>query len=108
MIIISRKRDSIPNTNLELEQFGIDKFKFFDKFGVSPEAISNRGFYKRLKELKEESPNLAERTFVYVPDFEEEFLMFDFTTLQKQYEVTKRWAQTHSPIPLNEYLKSKE
>ncbi len=108
MIIISRKRDSIPNTNLELEQFGIDKFKFFDKLGVSPEAISNRGFYKRLKELNEESPNLAERTFVYVPDFEEEFLMFDFTSLQKQYEVTRKWAQTHSPIPLNEYLKSNE
>lgn len=108
MIIISRKRDSIPNTNLELEQFGIDKFKFFDKLGVSPEAISNRGFYKRLKELEVESPSLAERTYVYVPDFEEEFLMFDFTTLKKQYEVTSRWAQTHSPVLLKDYLKNRE
>ncbi|NVO09799.1 MAG: patatin-like phospholipase family protein [Bacteroidales bacterium] len=108
MLIISRKRDSIPNTNLELEQFGIDKFKFFDKLGVSPEAISNKGFYKRLKELEEESPNLAKRTYVYVPDFKEEFLMFDFTTLKKQYEVTLEWAKTHDPVPLGEYLKIKE
>ena len=107
MLIISRKRDSISSINLELQQFGIDKFKFFDKF-VSPEAISNRGFYKRLKELKAEAPNLAERTFVYVPDFKEEFLMFDFSTLKKQYEVTLEWAKTHDPLPLDEYLELKE
>ncbi len=108
MIIVSRKRDTIPNFNEELQQFGIDKFKFFDKMGVSPEAISNRGFYKRLKEIQEDSPNLAERTYVYVPDFQDEFLMFDFSTLKQQYEVTSNWAQTHEPVLLKEYLKSKE
>jgi predicted acylesterase/phospholipase RssA len=107
MLIISRKRDSISSINMELQQFGIDRFKFFDKF-VSPEAISSRGFYKRLKELKIEAPNLAKRTFVYVPDFKEEFLMFDFSTLKKQYEVTLEWAKTHDPVPLDEFLKLKE
>jgi len=107
MIIISRKRDTIPNTNLEFQQFGIDKFKLFDKMGVTPESISNKGFYKRLKEIEKEAPILASRTYVYVPDFEEDFLMFDFSTLKKQYELTSKWAQTHSPIPLAEYLKNK-
>ncbi len=107
MLIISRKRDSISSINLELQQFGIDRFKFFDKF-VSPEAISSRGFYKRLKELQIEAPNLAKRTFVYVPDFKEKFLMFDFSTLKKQYEVTLEWAKTNDPLPLDEYLKLKE
>lgn len=103
--IISRKRDSIPNTSKELEQFGIDKFKFFDKLGVSPEAISNKGFFKRLKELQEESPSMAERTYVYVPEFKEEFLMFDFNTLNQQYETTMQWAKTHEPVLLKDYLK---
>jgi len=105
MIVISRKRDTIANLNDELQQFGIDKFKFFDKMGVSPEAISNRGFYKRLKDLEKESPELAERTYVYVPDFKDEFLMFDFCDLGKQYDVTAKWAKNHAPIPLKEYLK---
>jgi len=105
MIIVSRKRDTIANFNDELQQFGIDKFKFFDKMGVSPEAISNKGFYKRLKELEKESPELAERTYVYIPDFKEEFLMFNFSDLGKQYDVTAKWAKSHGPIPLKEYLK---
>jgi len=108
MIVISRKRDTIPNTTMEFEQFGIDKYKFFDKFGVSPEAISNRGFYKKLKEIQRESPSLAERTYVFVPDFKEDFLMFDFNNLNKQYDVTLQWAQSHNPVPLNQYLKNKE
>jgi hypothetical protein len=108
MIIISRKRDTIPNMTKELEQFGIDRFKFFDKLGVSPESISNRGFYKRLMELQEESPSLAERTYIYVPNFKEEFLMLDFNTLKSQYEVSASWAQTHSPVKLKEYLQSKK
>jgi predicted acylesterase/phospholipase RssA len=108
MIIISRKRDTIPNMTRELEQFGIDKFKFFDKLDVSPESISNRGFYKRLKELQEESPSLAERTYIYVPNFREEFLMLDFSTLKEQYEVTALWAQSHTPLKLNDYLRSKK
>lgn len=105
MIIISRKRDTIANLNDELLQFGIDKFKFLDKMGFSPEAISNKGFFKSLKELRKEAPSLADRTYIYVPDFKEDFLMFDFNTLNQQYEVTSQWAKTHSPVPLTQYLK---
>lgn len=105
MIIISRKRDTISNFNNELQQFGIDKFKFLDKMGFSPEAISNKGFYKGLKELQRVAPDLADRTYVYVPDFKEDFLMFDFNNLNQQYEVTSQWALTHSPVLLSQYLK---
>jgi len=108
MIIVSRKRDTISNFNDELQQFGIDKFKFLDKMGFSPEAISNKGFYKGLKELQKFAPDLAERTYVYVPDFKEEFLMFDFSNLNRQYEVTSEWAKTHLPVPLKEYMNGRK
>lgn len=104
MIIISRKRDTISTLNAELEQFGVDRIKFFDKMNVSPQSISNRGFYRRLKDIEMEYPDLAQRTFVYVPDFRENFLMFDFSTLKQQYDTTCSWAQTHDPVPLVQYL----
>lgn len=108
MIIISRKRDTIANTNQEFQQFGLDKFKLFDKMGVTPEALSNKAFYKRLREIQKEAPILASKTYVYVPDFSEDFLMFDFSTLKKQYELSSQWAQTHSPMLLSEYLKNQK
>ena len=105
IIIISRKRDILNKIGDEAEQFGISRFEFFDKLGVSPEAISQDGFVKRLISLQKKSPSFAARTFVYVPDFPEDFLMFDFTSLRKQYELTISWAKNHEPVSLTEYLK---
>lgn len=107
MIIISRKRDTIPNLRDEFQQFGVNKFKLLEKMGVSPEAISNRGFYKRLKDIQKDEPDLAERTYVYLPDFKEDFLMFDFNNLKKQYDLTTQWAQTHEPVLLKNYLEKR-
>lgn len=104
MIIVSRKRDSMINLAGELEQFGIDRINFFNKYNVFPDALTNRGFINRLKDIQKESPSLAQRTFVYAPEFDEDFLLLDFSTLKKQYEVTAEWAKTHDPVPLNEYL----
>jgi predicted acylesterase/phospholipase RssA len=108
VIIISRKRDIVQKIGDEAEAIGIDRFQFFDRLGVSPEAISYNGFLKRLKDFEKESPVLAEKTYVYMPDFENEFLMFDFSTLREQYELTHQWALTHEPVPLRTYLESLE
>ncbi len=105
LFIISRKRDTIPDFDEELKQFGIDKFELMDKLGISIEDITREGFIKKLRALQKVAPSLAERTFVYVPDFPEVFYMFDFNTLEQQYIITEKWAQTHSPVPLNDYLK---
>jgi hypothetical protein len=39
-----------------------------------------------------------------MPDFEESFLMFNFDDLKEQYTLTARWAKTHDPMPLGDYL----
>ena len=61
---------------------------------------------KRLKALAEEAPELLPRTYLWVPDFDADFLMFSFTNLKEQYELTSDWAQNHDPVPLADYLLS--
>jgi len=76
-----------------------------DKLGISIEDIRREGFIKRLKELQSVAPSLAERTYVYIPDFPEVFYLFDFNTLEQQYIITEKWDQTHQPVILSDYLK---
>lgn len=105
MIIVSRTRDTIPIAE-ELIPFQGIKFKAIEKMEVSPETFSYRGFLKRLKDLEKEYPRLAEKTLVFFPNLEEKFLMFDFSTLDQQYELTSHWAKSNNPIPLKQYLES--
>jgi hypothetical protein len=57
-----------------------------------------------MKELQQKYPELAERTYVYIPDFQENFPLLDFSDLKKQFNVTVKWAEKHKPVPLNRYL----
>jgi predicted acylesterase/phospholipase RssA len=104
MIIISRKRDTIPDLDEELKQFGIQELKVLSKIDIAPDNLTNNAFYKRLNELNNQYPSLADRTFVYVPNIGENFLMFDFSTLSQQYDLTSNWAKKHNPIPLRQFL----
>ncbi|MGE0079321.1 MAG: patatin-like phospholipase family protein [Bacteroidales bacterium] len=104
MIIVSRTRDTLPISN-EIVPFEGIQLKALKKMEISPETFSYRGFQKRLKDLNKECPRLSEKTFVYFPNLDEQFLMFDFSTLAQQYELTYRWAQENSPIPLIQYMK---
>lgn len=104
VIIISRKRDKVADLNEELLQFGINKGSLFDKLGISPETISGKGFHKELRMIMEKDSSLANRTYVYAPDFPETFLMFDFNTLQTQYEISSKWAKENPLLPLREYI----
>lgn len=102
--IISRKSDSIPAVSEELRVLGVNDKKIFDDLGVSIDNIMKKGFIKKLKEYSEEAPELIPLTYVWVPDFTQDFLMFNFDKLQEQYDLTTQWAKTHDPLPLGDYL----
>jgi predicted acylesterase/phospholipase RssA len=103
--IISRKSDSIPAVSEELRVLGINDKKLFDDLGVSIDDMMKKGIIKRLKALKEEAPELIPLTYVWIPDFQRDFLMFRFDNLEEQYKMTTEWATNHNPVPLEEYLR---
>jgi hypothetical protein len=102
--IISRKSDSIPEISEELKGIGINDNGVFDRIGISMDNILNRGLLKRLEAFSKEAPELVERSYVYVPDYPADFLMFNFENLKQQYVLTSEWAKTHDPEPLADYL----
>jgi hypothetical protein len=102
--IISRKSDSIPEVSEELRTLGIDDKGRFDKMGISLDNILKKGLMKRLKEFSEEAPEMILLSYVWIPDFKNDFLMFNFENLSEQYTLTREWAKTHDPVPLGDYL----
>jgi len=102
--IISRKSDSIPQISEELRLLGINDKGRFDRLGVSLDNILQKGMLKRLKAYAEEAPEMITRSYIWVPDFEENFLMFNFNNLKEQYLVTAQWAKTHAPVPVGDFL----
>ncbi len=102
--IISRKSDSIPEVSEELRVLGINDRGIFDRLGISIDNILKKGIYKRLEAFAEESPEHIPISYIWIPDFQADFLMFNFGKLKEQYEMTTKWAKTHQPVPLAEYL----
>jgi predicted acylesterase/phospholipase RssA len=102
--IISRKSDSIPEVSEELKTLGINDRGIFDKLGISIDNILKRGIYKRLEAYAKEAPELVPFSYVWIPDFQADFLMFNFGKLKEQYDITTQWAKTHNPVPLAEFL----
>jgi predicted acylesterase/phospholipase RssA len=102
--IVSRKSDSIPEVSEELKVLGIDDNGRFDRLGISLDNILKRGMLKRLKAFSEEAPDMVNLSYVCVPDFNKDFLLFDFENLSEQYNLTTQWAKTHKPVPLGEFL----
>jgi hypothetical protein len=102
--IVSRKSDSIPKISEELKGLGIDDKGRFDKLGISLDNILKKGMIKRLEAYAEEAPDMILISYLYVPDFEESFLMFNFDNLERQYKLTQEWARKHDPIPLGNFL----
>jgi predicted acylesterase/phospholipase RssA len=102
--IISRKSDSIPEVSEELRVLGINDRGIFDKLGISIDNILKRGIYKHLEAFAIESPEHIPISYIWIPDFQADFLMFNFGRLKEQYDMTTEWAKTHLPIPLAEYL----
>jgi predicted acylesterase/phospholipase RssA len=106
VFIISRKTDNIPEISEELKMLGINDKGIFDKLGISFDAILNKQIIKRLEAYANEAPELVPLTYVWKPDFENDFLLFNFDNLKEQYILTSQWAKTHDPIPLEDFLLS--
>jgi len=104
MIIVSRK--NIPEAGIgpELENMGIKDSKLREKLGTSVQHFSKENFIKKLIFLQVSDPELAARTYVYVPDFEQDFPLLDFNNFKFQYEVSSAWAAKNKPIPLEQYI----
>jgi predicted acylesterase/phospholipase RssA len=102
--IVSRKSDSIPEVSEELRVLGINDKGRFDKLGISLDNILKKGMIKRLEAFASEAPELVPLTYVWIPDFQADFLMFSFSNLKEQYDLTSQWAKTHNPVPLADYL----
>ena len=106
MFIISRKSVKVPDLSDELKNLGINDSGFFNQLGISLDEISDKGFNRALRNLAESDSILASRTYVYIPDFKENFLLFDFTRMEEEYKVTNNWARNHEPVLLRNYLKN--
>jgi hypothetical protein len=102
--IVSRKSDSIPEVSEELRVLGINDKGIFDKLGISIDNILKRGIIKRLSAYASEAPELVPLSYVWIPDFQADFLMFNFGNLKEQYDMTTLWAKSHNPVPLAEWL----
>jgi len=102
--IISRKSDSIPEISEELKGLGINDKGLFDKLGISMDAILSKGIIKRLEAYASDAPDLVPLTYVWIPKFNADFLLFNFDNLKEQYILTSQWAKSHDPIPLGNYL----
>ena len=101
---ISRKSDSIPEVSEELRVLGINDKGVFDKLDISLDNILKKGLIKRLEAYSKEAPELVPLSYVWIPDFQTDFLMFSFSNLKEQYNMTSQWAKTHDPVPLADYL----
>ena len=104
LIIVSRKSDSGGGITREVQDFGKIDSRVFYKLGYWVDNQARKGFIKSMKDIQQKFPELAAHTYVYIPDFEEDFALLDFTNLEKQYRVTIDWANSHKPVPLNQYL----
>jgi hypothetical protein len=102
--IISRKNDSIPEISEELKELGLNDNGRFDRMGISIDNILMHGILKRLEAYRNEAPELADRSFVYIPSFRKKFLLFSFEGLEEQYMLSYNWARHNDPVPLDDFL----
>ena len=106
--IISKKSDTIPEISEELKGFGINDKGVFDKLNISMEAVHRKGINKKLETYAADAPELVPLTYIWIPEFKADFLLFNFENLKEQYEITSQWAKTHDPVLLIDYLPKKE
>jgi predicted acylesterase/phospholipase RssA len=104
LIIISRKSDSVQNIQDELDNIGLRSTKVLENLGAFLQSYSQVSFIKKLMEFQQINPDLAARTYIYIPDFKENYTMLNFNTMEDQYRVTSEWAKRNQPVLLSEYL----
>jgi predicted acylesterase/phospholipase RssA len=105
MIIVSRKLDTEMDFGQMVDAAGLKNRKVYDRLGDYLVNYSKRNFEQKLMELQEVNPGLAARTYIYLPDFEQNFSLLDFDSMKVQYDLTREWAGKNQPILLADYLK---
>ncbi|HPC99257.1 MAG TPA: patatin-like phospholipase family protein [Bacteroidales bacterium] len=104
VFIISRKSDNTPQVSEELKVLGINDRGVFDKLNISIDNILKKGLIKRLEAFTLAAPEKIHETYVWIPEYDANFLLFDFGKLREQYELTLQWAKTHNPVSISQYL----
>jgi predicted acylesterase/phospholipase RssA len=104
LIIVSRKSDINPEFKNELLNLGNNDSRISGRLNYRIENLARNSFIKSMRVLQQKYPELAERTYVFIPDFPEDFALLDFSNLKKQYMVCASWAESHKPVPLNQFL----
>lgn len=102
--IISRKSATFNDISQELKMLGVDNKGRLDKFGNSFDNILRRIMLNRLGAFAEQAPEMIGSSYVWIPDFEQDFLMFNFSNFEEQYTITRTWARNNDPVPLGDFL----
>ncbi|HEX2920718.1 MAG TPA: patatin-like phospholipase family protein [Bacteroidales bacterium] len=102
--IISRKGGMSNSIGDELESLGIDNKIRLDKLTPSVDNLLVKVFFNRLEAFAKDDPEMIMRSYVWIPDFEQNFLMLNFNNLREQYTITKAWAVKNDPVSLGDYL----
>lgn len=104
VFIISRKSDNVPELSEELQGLGINDKGLFDRLGISFDAFLRKGFINQLHAYSEVAPELITRSYVWIPELDTNYLLFNFDNLKEQYDLTSQWAKNHDPLPLSKFL----
>jgi predicted acylesterase/phospholipase RssA len=102
--IISKKSGNYSEISQELDFLGIDNDGHIDRFASSLDKIMSRILINRLGAFARQAPEMIYRSYVWIPDFEQDFMMFNFNNLEEQYTLTRAWAQNNDPVPLGDFL----
>lgn len=100
--IISRKT-GLADLGEELKILGINH-ESVDRLGNSLDNVMRKLLINRLTAFAKEAPDMILVSYVWIPDFDQDFLMFNFNNLEEQYMVTRSWAQNNDPVPLGDFL----
>lgn len=103
VFIIGRK-SGLAGISEELKMLGIDRKAASERFETSLDNVLWKILINRLTAFAKEAPEMILRSYVWIPDFEQDFLMFNFSNLEEQYTITRSWAQNNNPVPLGDFL----
>jgi hypothetical protein len=102
--IISRKSGNFEGFGENLRYLGLENKGRIERFGPSLDNVMRRIMLNRLGAFAREAPEMISSSYVWIPDFEQDFLLFNFNNLEEQYTITKSWAQVNDPLPLGDFL----
>jgi predicted acylesterase/phospholipase RssA len=101
--ILSRKASNYGMSE-EFHHIGIERKMVIDRSGLPVDNVLKRLLVNRLGAYARAAPEMLPVSYVWIPDFEQNFLMFNFNNMKEQYMVTREWAKRNDPVPLEDFL----